>query len=97
MLHADARISSNGISDVLESLKQNPEAVGGAIGQRFTATKPKPVLVLIEALNDFRAQWMGNSFGDQGQFFRRSTIEAVGGYPNIPLMEDERRQLTDVQ
>ena len=88
VLHADAQLSSHTVSDILEVLKKNPEVSGGAVGQRFVAKKPKPVLVLIEALNDLRAQWQGNSFGDQGQFFRRSSIEAAGGYPNIPLMED---------
>jgi rSAM/selenodomain-associated transferase 2 len=33
------------------------------------------------------AQWRG-MFGDQVQFMRRSTFEAVGGFPEIPLMED---------
>jgi rSAM/selenodomain-associated transferase 2 len=88
VLHADAQISPTTVSRIVNTMNANPEAVGGAIGQRFVSSKSKPILVIIEALNDFRAQWQGNSFGDQGQFFRRSTIERVGGYPNIPLMED---------
>ncbi len=88
VLHADAQIPENCTRRILEALCNNPEAAGGAIGQRFVAIKQKPVLVFIEALNDFRAQWQGNSFGDQGQFFRSSTIRSMGGYPDIPLMED---------
>ena len=88
VLHADAQISSHTITDILAALNKNPEVSGGAVGQRFVTKQSKPVLLLIEALNDLRAQWQGNSFGDQGQFFRRSSIEAAGGYPNIPLMED---------
>lgn len=88
VLHADAQIPKNSSTRILEVLCNNPEAAGGAIGQRFIAKSQKPVLVLIEALNDFRAQWQGNSFGDQGQFFRRSAIKSIGGYPSIPLMED---------
>lgn len=88
VLHADAQVSAETTFQILDALNQNPDAVGGAIGQRFVANRPKPILVFIEALNDFRAQWQGNSFGDQGQFFRKSTIEVLGGYPNIPLMED---------
>jgi rSAM/selenodomain-associated transferase 2 len=88
VLHADAQISSDTPKRILEVMNSNPEAVGGAVGQRFLSTKPKPVLVLIEALNDFRAQWQGNSFGDQGQFFRRTSVEKGGGFPPIPLMED---------
>ena len=88
VIHADAQIPTDTIAKIAEPMKQNPSVVGGAIGQRFMSKHPKPILVLIEALNDFRAQWQGNSFGDQGQFFRRSTVESMGGYPNIPLMED---------
>ncbi|MCB1120950.1 MAG: TIGR04283 family arsenosugar biosynthesis glycosyltransferase [Verrucomicrobiae bacterium] len=88
VLHSDARIPVYAADSILSVLNKNPEVAGGAMGQRFISTKPKPVLVLIEALNDFRAQCLGNSFGDQGQFFRRSAIEHRGGYPKIPLMED---------
>ncbi|MCZ6672792.1 MAG: glycosyltransferase [Verrucomicrobia bacterium] len=88
VLHADAQVTPDTPGQILNVLNANPEAVGGAIGQRFISAKTKPVLVMVEALNDFRAQWQGNSFGDQGQFFRRSTLEDVGGFPNIPLMED---------
>ncbi|MDA0350004.1 MAG: glycosyltransferase [Verrucomicrobia bacterium] len=88
VLHADAQISPGALEKMMHTLKLNPEIVGGAIGQRFMNTKPKPVLLLVEALNDLRALWQENSFGDQGQFFRRSTIERLGGFPSIPLMED---------
>ena len=88
VLHADALLPANSVSNIVEALNDNPYAVGGAIGQRFASKGPKPVLLLVEALNDFRAAWMGSSFGDQGQFFRRDAIDRAGGFPNIPLMED---------
>ena len=88
VLHADALVQPETPQKILEFLSINPEVIGGAIGQRFVASKPKAVLVLIEALNDFRAQWQGNSFGDQGQFFRRVPLMELGGFPEIPLMED---------
>jgi MFS family permease len=88
VLHADAQLSPEALEKMMHTLKLNPEIVGGAIGQRFMTTKPKPVLLIVEALNDLRALWQENSFGDQGQFFRRSAIERLGGFPNIPLMED---------
>jgi rSAM/selenodomain-associated transferase 2 len=88
ILHADAQIAPEIPGKIIRVLNQNPDLAGGAIGQRFVSAKPKPILLLIEALNDFRAGCQGNSFGDQGQFFRRSSLEKRGGYPNIPLMED---------
>ncbi len=88
VLHADSRLTGALIRRVMTSIKQNPDAVGGAVGQRFRAGHNKPVLLLIEGLNDLRAQLWHNSFGDQGQFFRREEVSRVGGFPDIPLMED---------
>lgn len=88
VLHADARIHPASVGAILSMLEKNPETAGGAIGQRFISSHSRPVLVLIEALNDFRAQCLGNSFGDQGQFFRKAAIERGKGFPGIPLMED---------
>jgi hypothetical protein len=45
-------------------------------------------LCVIECLNELRTVFLGLSFGDQGQFFRRAAIIAEGGFPKLPLMED---------
>lgn len=58
------------------------------MGQRFRAGRKNPVLLLIEGLNDLRAQLWQSSFGDQGQFFRREEVNRMGGFPDLPLMED---------
>ncbi len=42
----------------------------------------------IARLNHLRTRWTGISFGDQGQFVRRSALDAVGGFPDLMLMED---------
>ncbi len=88
VLHADASLPPDVAKTIISVLNKNPDVVGGEIGQRFVSTTPKPILLLVEALNDFRATWQSGSFGDQGQFFRRASIEQAGGFPNIPLMED---------
>lgn len=88
VLHADCRLTGTLIRRVMASMKQNPDAVGGAVGQRFRAGRKKPALLLVEGLNDLRAQLWHNSFGDQGQFFRREEVNRIGGFPDIPLMED---------
>lgn len=88
VLHADSRVTGDLIGRVMDSMKNNPDAVGGAVGQRFRAGRKKPVLLLIEGLNDLRAQLLHSSFGDQGQFFRREEVNRGGGFPAIPLMED---------
>ena len=37
---------------------------------------------------NWRSRLSGISTGDQGLFVRRAVFEALGGYPDIPLMED---------
>ena len=88
VLHADSQVTVPLIGRVRKAMQQNPDAVGGAVGQRFCSGHKKPVLLLIEGLNDLRAQLWHNSFGDQGQFFRREDVNRLGGFPALPLMED---------
>jgi hypothetical protein len=37
---------------------------------------------------NWRSRWSGIATGDQGIFVRRAAFDALGGYPDIPLMED---------
>ena len=46
------------------------------------------LLRLVEWLMNLRSRVTGISTGDQGLFVTRSLFEAVGGYADIPLMED---------
>ncbi len=43
---------------------------------------------LIELGSNLRARWLKRPYGDQAMFFRRSTFEAIGGFPDVPIMED---------
>jgi glycosyltransferase involved in cell wall biosynthesis len=86
VLHADSEIAPDTGSRILTALNARPKAVGGAVGQRFDRNAAS--LCAIEGLNEARTVLAGLSFGDQGQFFRRATIMAGGGFPKIPLMED---------
>ena len=86
IVHADCRCDESVSQQIMAVLGKNPDAVGGAVGQRFEASNAK--LMIIEMLNDLRAALSGSSFGDQGQFFRVAALEKIGGYPACPLMED---------
>ncbi len=46
------------------------------------------VLDLVATLMNVRSRWSGIATGDQAIFVRQSIFLAVGGYHNIPLMED---------
>jgi hypothetical protein len=46
------------------------------------------MLRVVARLMTWRSRLSGIATGDQAIFVRRGTFEAVGGYPEIPLMED---------
>ena len=43
---------------------------------------------LLERGNDLRAHRLNRPYGDQGIFVRRTTFEAVGGFPEVRFLED---------
>ena len=86
VFHSDGVLSGHALSRLAESLQRNPTVIGGALGQRFTDSRAG--LLLIEAMNEFRAALMQTSFGDQTQFFHRKTALDQGVLTQQPLMED---------
>ncbi len=53
---------------------------------RFDVTGLAPQAVALWA--NLRARWLGLPYGDQGLLVARADYDAVGGYRDIPLMED---------
>ena len=47
-----------------------------------------PLLGAVSALMNLRSRWSGIATGDQAIFVKREAFESVGGFPDIPLMED---------
>ncbi|MFW5874065.1 MAG: glycosyltransferase [Verrucomicrobiota bacterium] len=86
VLHADARLPRDAVARLKRAVAEVPEAVAGALGQRFDSAQPE--LLLIEVLNDLRACLTRTAFGDQMQFFRRAAVLRYGLIPDQPLMED---------
>lgn len=84
--HADTSISSPVFSKMVSVLSANPDISGGAVGGFFDQGGYK--MKWIEIANVFRAVFLGISFGDQVQFFRRKLVVKTHIFPNIPLMED---------
>jgi len=46
------------------------------------------MLRVVETMMNLRSRLSGIATGDQAIFVRRDIFEKIGGYPNIPLMED---------
>ncbi len=83
--HADMRFPADGLVAIQGYLARHPACPGGCLGHRFD--RPERVYRVIEWWDRRRAN-RGYSFGDQAQFFRRELLTRVGGYPDLPLMED---------
>src|SRR5262249_61682409 len=64
----------------------DPRVVAGRFDVRFD--NPGPAFRMTAALMNLRSRWRGISTGDQAIFVRRAVFEALGGYAEIPLMED---------
>jgi len=86
VLHADAEIKSGAVQRMLEMLANQPSAPGGSFEMAFESRMCR--IRLIAWMNNVRARFLGISFGDQGQFFRRAALPAMNGFPEMLLMED---------
>jgi len=91
-LHADTLLPGGSVPVVLGTL-QNPGVIGGAFRVRLAASTGaglyiRAALGVTGWMIGARA-WGARAFtGDQAVFVRAEAFRAVGGYPEIPLMED---------
>ena len=85
-LHADCWLEPAGLDEIRSSLATRPDVVAGAFRQILD--HPGWVYRGLEWGNAARVRWPGWIYGDQGLFVRRSVFESLGGFPDLPLMED---------
>ena len=83
--HADMVFPPTALETIQRFLMRYPTCPGGCLGHRFA--NPGRVYRAIEWW-DRRRAIRGHSFGDQAQFFHRELLARVGGFPQLPLMED---------
>jgi len=83
--HADSELRPEHLT-ALEKIAGNDAIVGGAFHRRFDDRHASIVLWegLVRRINSFA----GPLFGDQSIFVRASVFERLGGFADIPLMED---------
>jgi len=84
-LHADTRLPDGALAAV-EAAVSDPGVVAGRFDIRFDNSRP--MFRMIAWFMNQRSRWSGISTGDQAIFVCREIFEAMGGYPEIPLMED---------
>ncbi|MBF0293153.1 MAG: TIGR04283 family arsenosugar biosynthesis glycosyltransferase [Nitrospinae bacterium] len=86
-LHADTRIAPESLDNARMALSK-PGVVGGAY--RLRIASPRRSLKIISTLANLRSRWLGMPYGDQAIFVKRELFKSVGGYEDIPIMEDVR-------
>lgn len=86
VIHADTIPQAGWVEHIQSAAAHDPKSTGFILGQRFDVSSP--ALLFIEVLNEVRVIFGGSAFGDQTMVLRRSVVEAEGGFPTQPLMED---------
>lgn len=83
-VHADTRVSVESLESLQGALKERP--LWGRFDVRLSG--PGLALQVIGAMINLRSRLSGIASGDQGIFVARQHFEAMGGYAQMPLMED---------
>jgi rSAM/selenodomain-associated transferase 2 len=91
-LHADTLLPRGSVTSVLDALR-DPAVIGGAFRVRLAPSSSagryvRATLAITGRMIGARAGVSRAFTGDQAIFVRAGSFRAVGGYPEIPLMED---------
>ena len=84
-LHADTLLPSGwtqSVSEVLGRLGVVAGSFSFGLAAQFTGWR------LVEWTTNLRSRCFRNPYGDQSQFLRRSLFEELGGFADLPIMED---------
>jgi rSAM/selenodomain-associated transferase 2 len=84
-LHADTLLPKDALRAV-SSAMQGKEFVGGAFDLGIDS--PRHIFRVIETAASLRSRITRIPYGDQGIFIRKDYLHAIGGFKEIPLMED---------
>lgn len=83
-LHADTRLPTEADRQIIAAL------MDGQVWGRFDvriAGRPR-MLRMVATMINLRSRWTGIATGDQAMFVRRGSFAALGGFAQLPLMED---------
>lgn len=84
-LHADTSLPMQAL-DLIRSALDDPRISGGAFSLRYASSRPG--LALIAMLANLRSTWTRAPYGDQAIFLRAEVFRSMGGFAEIPIMED---------
>lgn len=83
--HADNWCDPESVAQIRRALA-DASVQGGAFRQRIDA--PGSMFRVLEWGNACRVRFRRLPFGDQGIFMRKRLFDELGGFPDVPLMED---------
>ncbi len=84
-LHADSRLPT-GFDDMVRTALQQQETVAGAFNLRIDASLLS--LRWVEWGINVRSHFFQMPYGDQGIFLTKAVFQQIGGFPELPIMED---------
>lgn len=84
-LHADTLVPAN-YGQMIRDRLQDPSVIAGSFQFRFR--DPTITLKLVEKTVNWRSHWFSLPYGDQGLFLKASTFKTMGGFKDLPIMED---------
>jgi len=86
-LHVDSRLGPRW-GTVVRRFTSNPANAFHAGYFQFSLDDPTPAARRLEKLVAWRCRWLGLPYGDQGLLIGTAYYLRLGGFPDIPLMED---------
>ncbi|MEE8348986.1 MAG: TIGR04283 family arsenosugar biosynthesis glycosyltransferase, partial [Acidobacteriota bacterium] len=84
-LHADTRLPARFADHVRRILGTTGVAAGAF---QLKIDHPAPGLRIVERGANWRSKYLKSPYGDQAIFLRRQLFNKVGGFPELPIMED---------
>ena len=84
-LHGDTLLPDDALQSIC-SVIEREEVVGGAFDLGISSDRP--VFRLIEKTASLRSRITRAPYGDQAIFMRKDFFDEIGGFKDIPLMED---------
>jgi rSAM/selenodomain-associated transferase 2 len=84
--HADTELTQPHVDALHQAFRDLPTLAGGAFHRKFDERHAR--LRILEKVARILADAGGTLYGDQSLFVRREVFERLGGFAEIPLMED---------
>ncbi len=85
-LHADTRLPGNAADVITHLLFRDPDLAGGAFS--LGIDDDRLPLKVIESSANLRSRLTRVPYGDQSIFLRKVNFDRLGGFKEIPIMED---------